>query len=128
MSQQVPVDPSARADDHQDGKLYIVAPDLTYQRLAIVNVLFYGPPNAGDREWVLIDAGISGMASQIVEAAEQRFGAKHAEPFEIFERRALRRVPLPPARMIPFIQPPRRLGARAGEAEHLSLPVRGAAA
>lgn len=75
MSQQVPVDPSARADDHQDGKLYIVAPDLSYQRLAIVNVLFYGPPNAGDREWVLIDAGISGMASQIVEAAEQRFGA-----------------------------------------------------
>lgn len=47
-------------------------PDLAYQRLALVNVIYYGAP--GDRQWVLIDAGLPGTASLIINAAEQRFG------------------------------------------------------
>ena len=39
-----------------------VAPDLAYLRIAIVNVLFFGPRDAGERGWVLIDAGIPGSA------------------------------------------------------------------
>jgi glyoxylase-like metal-dependent hydrolase (beta-lactamase superfamily II) len=75
MSQQVPVEASARADLHQDGKLSIVAPDLAYERLAIVNAVFYGRPGASDRGWLLIDAGIPGMAERIHSAAAERFGA-----------------------------------------------------
>ena len=51
-----------------------IAPDLAYLRTAIVNVFFYGPPGAGDRGWVLIDAGIPGSASRIADAAAARFG------------------------------------------------------
>ncbi len=47
-------------------------PDLAYQRLALVNVIYYGAP--GDRQWVLIDAGLPGTATLITNAAEQRFG------------------------------------------------------
>jgi len=75
MSQQMPVDSSARADEHQDGKLTIVGSDIAYQRLAIVNTILYGRPGAGDRCWILIDAGIPGMASRIRSAAADRFGA-----------------------------------------------------
>ena len=50
--------------------------DLAYLRLAIVNVFFYGEAGAGDREWVLIDAGLHGTAHRIVKAAEERFGAR----------------------------------------------------
>jgi glyoxylase-like metal-dependent hydrolase (beta-lactamase superfamily II) len=74
MSQQVPIDPSARADDAYDHGVHAVLPDLGYQRLAIVNVLFYGPAGAGDRQWVLIDAGIMGTAGRIRAAAAHRFG------------------------------------------------------
>jgi glyoxylase-like metal-dependent hydrolase (beta-lactamase superfamily II) len=34
-----------------------------------------GPPGAGDRGWVLVDAGILGSAAAIRSAAERRFGA-----------------------------------------------------
>src|SRR5687767_462651 len=57
MDKQVPVDPGARADETQHGSMHEVAPDLAYQRLAIVNVAYHGRPGAGDRQWVLIDAG-----------------------------------------------------------------------
>ncbi len=50
------------------------APDLAYKRLAIVNVSFFGVPGAGDRQWVLIDAGVTGTARLITRAAAQRFG------------------------------------------------------
>jgi hypothetical protein len=33
------------------GRLDITGPDLAYRRLAIVNVAFRGPPDAGDRGW-----------------------------------------------------------------------------
>ena len=79
MEQQIPISPDARADDPQaddargDGT-HEVAPDLAYQRLAIVNVAFYGLPGAGDRQWVLIDAGLPGTADRIAKAAAERFG------------------------------------------------------
>ncbi len=78
---QVTLDASARADDPQQDSArhddtHEVAPDLAYQRLAIVNVAFYGLPGAGDRQWVLIDTGIPGMAGQISKVAGERFGEK----------------------------------------------------
>ena len=51
-----------------------IAPDIAYLRTAIVNVFFFGLPTAGDRGWVLIDAGIAGTAERIAEAAGERFG------------------------------------------------------
>ncbi|MBV9734727.1 MAG: MBL fold metallo-hydrolase [Acidisphaera sp.] len=79
MAEQVPIDPAARADDpkrdaQRDDATREVAPDLAYKRLAIVNVAFYGRPEAGDRQWVLIDAGVIGTTGLIASAAEQRFG------------------------------------------------------
>ena len=77
--QQIPLSSSARADNpDQDSEkhdeTHEIEPDLAYQRCAIVNVVFYGVAGAGDREWVLIDAGIPGMAGHIASAAEKRFG------------------------------------------------------
>ena len=74
MAHQVPIDPSARVDDASLGGVHELLPDLAYRRLAIVNVLFAGRPGAGDRGWVLIDAGVRGSASAIAEAAGRRFG------------------------------------------------------
>jgi len=48
--------------------------DLAYLRTLIVNVIFCGRPLAGDREWVLVDAGIPGSATAIALAAERYFG------------------------------------------------------
>lgn len=52
-----------------------VTDDLAYLRTAIVNLFFFGPPGVGDREWILIDAGLPGTAGMIARAAEKRFGA-----------------------------------------------------
>ena len=52
-----------------------VTSDLACLRLAIVNVYLYGRPGAGDRGWVLIDAGLPGTAGMIEGAAAARFGA-----------------------------------------------------
>jgi glyoxylase-like metal-dependent hydrolase (beta-lactamase superfamily II) len=49
-------------------------PDLAYVRHVMVNVYFYGRPGAGDRQWVLIDAGLPGSAAAIASAAADRFG------------------------------------------------------
>jgi glyoxylase-like metal-dependent hydrolase (beta-lactamase superfamily II) len=73
---QIPIDPSARADDPEDDALrddgtHEVAADVAYKRLAIVNVAFWGIPGTAD--WVLIDAGVFGSAPLIASAAEQRF-------------------------------------------------------
>jgi glyoxylase-like metal-dependent hydrolase (beta-lactamase superfamily II) len=80
MQHQIPLDPAGRADspqqdDARDDGTHEVAPDLAYQRLAIVNVAFYGAPGAGDRAWVLIDAGVMGTTGLIARAAEGRFGS-----------------------------------------------------
>ncbi|MGI9040342.1 MAG: MBL fold metallo-hydrolase [Gemmatimonadales bacterium] len=51
-----------------------ITPDLGYLRIAFVNVFFAGRPGAGDRNWVLIDAGLPGSASVIAGTAAERFG------------------------------------------------------
>ena len=75
MTQQVPLDPHARADDREgeDGT-HAIAPDLAYRRLVMVNAVFHGRPAAGDRGWVLVDAGVTGTKGLIRSAAEARFG------------------------------------------------------
>ena len=73
MAQQIPMHASDIAGTAQDDGTMGVAPDLAYLRLAIVNAVLYGAPGA--RDWVLIDAGVIGMAGRIRRAAAERFGA-----------------------------------------------------
>lgn len=63
MDEQVPIDSSALADEHVQGSVHEVAPDVAYQRLAIVNVAFIGEPDAPSGSWVLVDAGMQGTAA-----------------------------------------------------------------
>ena len=51
-----------------------IAPDVGYLHTAIVNCYFVGFPDAGDRNWVLVDAGMPGFAGSIARAAAHRFG------------------------------------------------------
>ncbi len=79
MASQVPIEPQASAinpelDAARGDHTHEIAPDLAYRRLGIVNVVFVGPPGAGDRGWVLIDAGIPGAKGFITSAAAERFG------------------------------------------------------
>lgn len=83
MAQQVPVSREAVItdrdfEDHDrdgaGGGTHPVAEDLAYRRLALVNVILAGPPDAGDRGWVLIDAGIPGSGRWIEAAAAARYG------------------------------------------------------
>ncbi|MGB8167709.1 MAG: MBL fold metallo-hydrolase [Chthoniobacteraceae bacterium] len=75
MSHQIPLTPESIADlPHPDDGTSQVAPDLAYRRLAMVNVAFYGHPDAGDRRWVLIDTGVPGLTHRIERAAAERFG------------------------------------------------------
>ncbi|MDB5572215.1 MAG: beta-lactamase domain protein [Hyphomicrobiales bacterium] len=86
MTQQIPTTArtafDAAADRARGDGLHVLAPDLAYRRLGIVNVTFHGAPMAGDRNWVLIDAGVFGSGSLIRSAAEKRFG-KGARPAAI---------------------------------------------
>ena len=87
MKHQIPMDSAARADHPDEDKArhdgtQEVTPDLAYKRLMMVNVAFYGLPNAGDRNWVLIDAALPGTAGAIAEAAAERFG-RNARPAAI---------------------------------------------
>jgi glyoxylase-like metal-dependent hydrolase (beta-lactamase superfamily II) len=75
MDKQVPVDQSARANEREEDGVREVTADLAYQRLAIVNVAYYGRAGAGDGQWVLIDAGVMGTAGRIASTAEDRFGS-----------------------------------------------------
>jgi glyoxylase-like metal-dependent hydrolase (beta-lactamase superfamily II) len=79
VGQQIPLDPAGRADDPQrdaarDDSTHEIAADLAYRRLGIVNVVFFGKPGAGDRQWVMVDAGVIGTINLISGAAEERFG------------------------------------------------------
>src|SRR3954463_12093910 len=75
MTQKIALDPDDRADRaHEDG-VHEVARDLALQRLAIVNVAYYGIPDSPSGKWVLIDAGLIGTAGMISRAAGKRFGA-----------------------------------------------------
>lgn len=86
---EVPVDPTSCADDPVQDKLRDdhtvevgASGDLAFRRLGIVNVVFYGKPDAGDRDWVLIDAGLPGTSMFIESAVEARF-RKGARPAAI---------------------------------------------
>lgn len=84
MSHQVPTPEEATVremDEHASG-LNGVTPDVAVKRLLIANVAFFGLPGAGDRQWVLIDAGIPGSAAAIARAARRRFG-KDSRPAAI---------------------------------------------
>ncbi|MFC7051180.1 MBL fold metallo-hydrolase [Hansschlegelia quercus] len=77
MSEQIPLSDAASAidpaqDDH--GQAVEIALGVAYQRLLMVNVVLINPAGAGDREWVLVDAGLIGTASSIKRAAAHRFG------------------------------------------------------
>lgn len=75
MAQQIPLTPDSIAElAHPDDGTTEIASDLAYQRLALVNVVFYGRPQCGDREWILIDTGVPGMTGRIESAASARFG------------------------------------------------------
>ena len=74
MDKQIPLDESARADHAAEDGTHEVAADLAYQRLFLVNVVFSGVPQCGDRKWALVDAGVAGSAGLITAAAARRFG------------------------------------------------------
>lgn len=75
MANQVPLTSGAIAEiEHPDDGTREIAPDLAYKRLALVNVVFFGRPGAGDRGWTLIDAGVPGGTALIERAAAKRFG------------------------------------------------------
>jgi glyoxylase-like metal-dependent hydrolase (beta-lactamase superfamily II) len=52
-----------------------IAPDVYRVPLSIVNAYLVGQPGAGDRGWVLIDAGLSFSAQAIRDTAAAVFGA-----------------------------------------------------
>ena len=74
MPQQIPIAPTARAAEYEVGGVHEVGLKLAYQRLAIVNVVFYGVRGAGGGRWVLIDAGVPGTAALILNAAARLYG------------------------------------------------------
>jgi glyoxylase-like metal-dependent hydrolase (beta-lactamase superfamily II) len=69
-----PAAPAGTAAGAHDGTWTVTA-DVAALRTAIANLFFYGIPGAGDREWVLVDAGIPGSAAWIESAAKARYGA-----------------------------------------------------
>ena len=75
MTQQIPMGRSMEAGTERDDGVWELTPDLASKRLVLVNVLFVGANGAGDREWVLIDAGLPLTAGVIKSAAASRFGA-----------------------------------------------------
>lgn len=80
MANQIPLSSNARAPEtREDEAVHEIAPDLAYRRTGIVNVVFFGPEGAGDRNWVLIDTGLIGAHGAIVKAAASRFG-ENARP------------------------------------------------
>jgi glyoxylase-like metal-dependent hydrolase (beta-lactamase superfamily II) len=74
MRHQIPLDPSDEVGTEQADGTLEVATDLAYQRLLIVNVVFYGDPSGNGGPWVLIDAGLTGTSHLILSAAQKRFG------------------------------------------------------
>ncbi|MBC9179667.1 MBL fold metallo-hydrolase [Roseomonas ludipueritiae] len=72
LAQQVPLDRSDLTGEQQDDGIIQVLDDLAYKQLVFVNVVFFG--QAGQRHWVLVDAGIPASAGRIRRAAAARFG------------------------------------------------------
>lgn len=80
MAKQVAVGGASRAQEQVNEGVHEVGGDLGYQRLAIVNVVYYGMPATVPGPtvpgaWVLIDAGVWGTKRLITSAVDQRFGA-----------------------------------------------------
>lgn len=84
-SQRLLLDDSMRADDpsREENGVHSVRPDVVYERIVFVNLVYVGMPEAGDGGWVLVDTGVT-KASQgkIRHVAESRFG-KGARPAAI---------------------------------------------
>jgi glyoxylase-like metal-dependent hydrolase (beta-lactamase superfamily II) len=74
MAQQIPIGEAAVVGETAEDGSIELAPDLAYIRLAIVNVVLFGRPGAGDRGWVLIDAGVPGSRAAIERVSQARFG------------------------------------------------------
>jgi glyoxylase-like metal-dependent hydrolase (beta-lactamase superfamily II) len=74
MEQAVEEATAAVTTPSRRGTTFPVTEWLAGLRIGIVNVYFYGPPNAGDGRWVLIDAGLHGSDERIVHAAEELYG------------------------------------------------------
>lgn len=55
--------------------LPVVASDVAWLQLSLVNVYFVGRPRGGPRSWVLVDTGMPTSRHAIQRAAEERFGA-----------------------------------------------------
>jgi glyoxylase-like metal-dependent hydrolase (beta-lactamase superfamily II) len=51
-----------------------IAPGLAYLRDRIVNIAFIGSSDGHEGSWVLVDTGMAGAASRIINAAELLFG------------------------------------------------------
>jgi glyoxylase-like metal-dependent hydrolase (beta-lactamase superfamily II) len=80
MAEQIPLPSDASAldpalDAARNDRTHEILPDVAYRRLGIVNVVFYGAAQSGDRRWVLIDAGLPGTKGLIRGAAAERFGS-----------------------------------------------------
>ena len=67
--------PRAQHKRPRMGRAQAITPEVARLRLAIVNVYFIGAPDAGDGEWILVDAGLPGSAGRIRRAAEERYGS-----------------------------------------------------
>ncbi len=77
MEHQISLPDDIRADasaTNGDGT-HPISRDLAFKTLIFVNIGFVGVPHTGDRQWVLVDAGIPGSAGSIEKAAAERFGA-----------------------------------------------------
>jgi hypothetical protein len=64
---------SANGDDRNDMTRQI-ASDVAHRQIAIVNVVFVGPPSAGDGGCTFVDAGLPASAADICAAARACFG------------------------------------------------------
>lgn len=56
------------------GGVLDVTQDVACLPLSIVNVAFIGAPGSGDRQWALVDAGLTFSAGRIARAATARYG------------------------------------------------------
>jgi glyoxylase-like metal-dependent hydrolase (beta-lactamase superfamily II) len=74
MTQQLPMYASVEVGASLGHGAVEIDADLLYLRLAIVNVVMFGPRSGDDRNWVLIDAGIPGSRGAIERAAAAGFG------------------------------------------------------
>src|SRR5689334_18428899 len=58
------------------------APGVERVNMLLVNAYLVGEPQAADRAWALVDAGISPGIPALIEAAAERFGP-HSRPAAI---------------------------------------------